>query len=740
MANIHWYNVDEYNTIEKNYSTFALPTITNPSLPNLFTINFGNNVTFRPTYYDSYNNIPTGDWASEYGDAAYAFSRSTVVSIDKIPNGTQNLYKGFDSSLINNIKNENIPNSVINLDYAFANTRYFNQKIVLGNHLSSLNGTFFNSKYNNSIINQIPISDLNNAFYKSNYNQSVSFVKDANNIELQNAFAYDNVFNYSVIGKTLSSANDAFANCTTFNNEVDFELFTGSLQKTFFNCQNFNQELTFLQNYSINNVRSLESTFVFCYSYNQNTFIPPAKTLNSMLAYCHNFNSNITFASEFYGNESIKTSMVTFLVDGTNFNQKMKLPDNVTNLYQTFANCTNLNSLISINELSPVLDMSGCFTNCANFNQPINLPNTIVNLHGAFSGCVNFSVLEKGLMGSEKGLRDISQAFISTNITDSNMIQISKFMPLENVYQAFAKTNVFSPSYFHSKYLYQNENNNPSIYGLYETFKDGKLDNIYKVDESITSLNRTFYGAQYYPANGYISIPGSIKILNGTFAAMKSGDYYYENSIKIFNEVSDITIQLEEGVEELIDTFTEATGAKVSVPNSVTQVSEGTFTGVKSVCYEGSLNTFKWDLRELQDNFTSIIDKHDWDTKELYQESYCYQLGGYYVKCKRCGGHKWVNRNEEYGEHKFVNGYCFYCGRPEHLEDYFIYIIGLLDENNQIIYNKDKTIYEASTNDLEENKRAFVFDINYDKWDEDFGSMSVIELPDKLDGYTAIII
>lgn len=739
MANVHWF-INSQGLQEFYYSTFARPQSSSPSMPYAFNVSFEDKVKFRATYYNVYDATPVGAEAGLIGDGAYSFNGSTVKWITEIPKTIKNLYRAFSNSKIEEIKSGEIPNSVINVKGCFAEAPYFNQSLKFGNKITSLEETFRKATaFNSIIINQQPITKLSNTFYGAReYNQPVTFIKDAEYVYLDNAFAFATNFNQSVKGKKLINGSHTFENASLFNSVVEFDEITGNMPYMFKECYCFNQPTNFLKNTNNSDTsgRDLQGIFFNCINYNQETFVPRAKFLGQAFQNCEKLNQIITFDNKFYGKECQITNMERFLLGAKNFNQFIKIPDGTTNLFQSFGYCKKLNQPVIINKLSPIIDMSGCFIECSNLTYPINIPHTIANLHAAFAGCNNLTKLGSSLIEGESGLRDLSQAFISTGISDPNVVQVSAKMPLENVYQALAYTNVFSPSYFHLRYPYQNDSL-PEEWenrGLYETFAYGRLDNIYKVDEAITYLPRTFYGARHYPKNGFISIPGTVKTLQGTFADIIDGEYYMEGNIRKYN-VYPLTIQLEEGVETILDeSFVSSPGLSVSVPNSIIKVYKGSFSGVKRVCYEGSLSTKEWG-----DESTSI-GKHNWGTEIYERPSYCYEAGGTYVVCKECGGHKWINRNDDYAEHDFINGYCFYCGRPEHLEDYFIYIIGLLDDNGQVVRNSDNSIYEAQDSDPKERKRAFILDIYYDKWDKDFGSMSIIDFPRDLNGYKTIVL
>ena len=60
-----------------------------------------------------------------------------------------------------------------------------------------------------------------------------------------------------------------------------------------------------------------------------------------------------------------------------------------TNMSNMFYNCTNFNQPIKIG--NNVTDMDGTFYYCTNFNQPVNIPDSVVNMTETFGNCTTLA-------------------------------------------------------------------------------------------------------------------------------------------------------------------------------------------------------------------------------------------------------------------------------------------------------------------------------------------------------------
>lgn len=864
MANMHG-RIYGNNTYYDTYSTFYR-TKTIPNLPSSFTVKFENNVQYRATAYIAidknglpYGN-PTGEKCLWAGDAASAFRGSGVKKISNLPNNITNLSFAFFNSSIENIIENSFSNNVINVTSCFAHTHNFNTPFTFGKNVTSFTSTFAYSNYNSEIkLLSQNIKSMNYTFDHSNYNQRPYFLENINgNIYFDGTFLDDQKFNHPILLKAnLVSGKYMFANCKNFNSVINIPNIIRYNEKDdndnpiqmFSNCWKMNTPITFFNNY-LNNSYNCNGILSDCKEYNQETWFLPAYDLSNGLRNCTNFNQSVYFRQPQWDNGINRNCFLSnFLADASNFNHNIIIPNycngakiGQNSLDFTFANCTKLNSLVDIDKNMNVKILNGTFYNCISFNKIINIPNNclylidtfnnctnfnialnipnttsdligtfyncislnvpapipsrVINMQRAYTGCSSLTQLNQPLVNTEQGIRNLYQTFKYTNISSEDDIMMSLRMAVDNTTETLYGTNIYSPSYFFLRH---------SVDGLDYTFGEGAIGNIYNVFRNITILNHTFYNARVLYNNvNYISIPGTVQKMNGTFKEMK---------LKI-------PIQLQEGVLELKDTFYNSF-ATVSLPNTLISVKNNSFSNVPVVCYEGSLSTENWGIPNTQkvQDFCDIIDermnltgesyndaflwaldkkilttkdvqtyiyninsyynkeevsyeeavktvtnnldkedilydimkeynkefssnvitqylnqytqdslynylsrfmnlsenelrsfglgKHSWDETTIYtREDLCYEQGGTYIKCKRCGCRKWLSRSGKRGKHLFKNGYCYYCGLPENLEEYFIYTII--------------------------NGYAVITGIHFDKWDKDFGELSLIEFPEQL--------
>ena len=72
-----------------------------------------------------------------------------------------------------------------------------------------------------------------------------------------------------------------------------------------------------------------------------------------------------------------------------NFNFCEPRGDFITNMYQTFWNCSNFNQNVQIP--NTVDRLSYCFFNCVNLNQNILIPNSVTSIYATFRYCSHFN-------------------------------------------------------------------------------------------------------------------------------------------------------------------------------------------------------------------------------------------------------------------------------------------------------------------------------------------------------------
>ena len=138
---------------------------------------------------------------------------------------------------------------------------------------------------------------------------------------------------------------------------------------------------------------SMKSTFADCTSFNQNIQIPNGVTeLNCTFVGCSAFNQNILIPNSV-------TKLHGPFCGCKIFNQNILIPNSVTNMREAFGaitldpatldeiSCPNLNQNILIP--NSVTSMGFCFSDCNNFNQPnmYIFSQNITYMHNAFKGC-----------------------------------------------------------------------------------------------------------------------------------------------------------------------------------------------------------------------------------------------------------------------------------------------------------------------------------------------------------------
>ena len=756
MANIPRYYYDDHG-VERYKDGAARSTFLTSG--NNFSVAFENNVRYRLVIQNMNENKPTGDSSlplGNYGDMYRAFYSSSVTKIKQIPIDAYSINECFKGSSIKEIESGIIPNTVTSIAEAFSYTKYFSQDLDFQTN-TSLNfyRTFENSNYNGVIKTNVPPHSLDYAFSNSIFNSSTDFVKNATSISMRAAFYNDYIFNQDIDLRTASLQDGyrTFFKCQNFNSNIIINNLKTwgnqeiNLEQMFCYCNNLTSPgLKILEDKNYYNIVSYYGMYYNCEKMNGDFFILPSFNLQQMFCYCNNFNGNITFHNKFYNMESIKVNMESFLLSCRSFNQPLTLPENVTNLHQTFGQCEKLNKEIKINFNSPVEDFSKAFAACTSFDYPVIIPKSVTNITDAFGGCLNLTHIGTKLI-SLSGLRYADNAFsLTKNLADYENILFTMKMPLESISGIFQGSGFYTPSIFHLRYLYGFSKD------LYRVYADGICKEIYKIDDSINCLKETFYGAKIY--SSYIDVLNTIDTL----------DYTFSNAISMAG--TGTTIQIENGIKNIFGVGAYSSGLKFSLPDEYINIDNGSFLGATRVCYNMSTNEKIMGIpseeivdqvkNDIANNNTSAIVKewgsyvnsfgmgygpHQYSNEIQYDPGYCYKLGGKYVTCSKCGGRKYISYNEEYAEHKFEYGYCKYCGMPENQEQYFYFVIGIL-ENGLPKRDIDNTIIDYENDLTVDNKlkRAFITGVKYDLYNTDFGEKSVITFPDKIRGYITIVV
>ena len=177
---------------------------------------------------------------------------------------------------------------------------------------------------------------------------------------------------------TMESMNNAFTDCTVFNQNIQIPDGVTSMVSTFSGCKNFNQNILIP-----NSVTSIDNTFSRCRMLNQNIQIPNSVTrIYCTFANCNNLNQNIQIP------DSV-TNMTGAFGGCDNLNQNIQIPDSVTDMTDAFRACFNLNQNILIPNSVTEIDMT--FTQCGSFNQNILIPNSVTTMARAFYYCDNLN-------------------------------------------------------------------------------------------------------------------------------------------------------------------------------------------------------------------------------------------------------------------------------------------------------------------------------------------------------------
>lgn len=295
-----------------------------------------------------------------------------------------NMYRMFANCVLYNPSQPiNIPNSVIDMDFAFENCQEFNQPVNISSGVNRLTRTFFNcfkfnqpvnipdsvttmgytfercAAFNSPVTIPNSVTNMHSCFTVSDFNQDI-IIPD-NVTDLSYCFMQSQFDSNIVIGNNVENMASCFE-ASSFNRPISFPESVTDISQIFYNCHSFNQPIT------------IGGGVVSLYT-------PFAHTV---------LNSTVIL------NDGLISIAGLFQMCNT-FNQPINIPDSVTNMHNCFAgydiyysdirSVTDFNQPIEIPE--NVTDMSGCFTLCR-FNQNINIPAKVTDVRSLFAGGDNF--------------------------------------------------------------------------------------------------------------------------------------------------------------------------------------------------------------------------------------------------------------------------------------------------------------------------------------------------------------
>ena len=105
-------------------------------------------------------------------------------------------------------------------------------------------------------------------------------------------------------------------------------------------------------------------------------------SMNGTFANCIEFNQTFNIPNNV-------TDIGFILIHCNAFNQPLTIPDSVENMMYSFAICYSFNRPVTIP--NNVIDCMGLFYMCTSFNQEVILPNKVTNIGGMLSGCTKFN-------------------------------------------------------------------------------------------------------------------------------------------------------------------------------------------------------------------------------------------------------------------------------------------------------------------------------------------------------------
>lgn len=228
------------------------------------------------------------------------------------------------------------PNTIKNLDYAFANAPIFNQPL------------------------DIPDGDINCAYmfglFHHGYNAPVNIGNGAKNVT--NMFYQCPGINSPVtIGNGVTNFDFMFWNCINYNKPFNLPDSAESARSMFYRCLNLNSTVNLG-----NGLRNASAMFDVCAKFDQPVTLP------ATLEYCG--------------------SMFQSCVG---FNKPVTIPGNVTSMVGMFNGARTLNQPVTVPNID--INMNAAFQNCKNLCQNMTIPQAITNKYRiaqTFKDCTGF--------------------------------------------------------------------------------------------------------------------------------------------------------------------------------------------------------------------------------------------------------------------------------------------------------------------------------------------------------------
>lgn len=564
--------------------------------------------------------------------------------------------------------------------------------------------------------------------YCTNFNQKVYFRQP----EINSKKAYCNLYSFML-------------GCYNFNQEIDVPFYANDLNRTFMSCTNLNKYVNINLDTKIS---FLTETFRNCTQFNQYVNIP--NTVTDMYA---TFESCSSFDRYLDIPETVVNMPLVFAYC-SNLTSPPKIPSNIINLSETFSYCRNLTHLNRpLTESQQGLrDITGAFrgSGIANLqdiqvSQFMGISQTKYALASTNIYSPSYFFLKKvtdgldhlydnGLLGNiysvAPNITYLGNVFYNARGIDSSV---------ENYISVPGSITTFNGTFGRVKApnVTIQLQEGASIIGNY-TFRDSSLkvslpNSITQVaDDALDGIRIACYEGSLETPRWGLPRNENIKKIT-TFAQEYQNNnsttwaaalnwaknnkifYYAENNFlsnmnRYLRQGLSNTEAFEKAKEELsqdniIYNYIINYQGEISLSNITNYLKQYAGNQKEDILLYSFLNV---NLSKAELDVLGI-GPHEWDEGTEYtREDLCYEEGGTYVKCKRCGARKWKTRSGKMGSHKYVGDYCYYCGFFLRLEDYYIYTI--------------------------QDGYAVITGIHYDLWDRDFGERSLITFPKQLRG------
>lgn len=404
-----WYDGARYNNVD-----FHLPN-------NLKDASFA---FFNTSYTSNYQfNLPDSLTEANYMFAsAYGYNFPNKVHFG---NGLRNAVGMFaqlayGSANFNNVENKfpgGLPNSIVNASMMFSGV---NISDIINIPRSVEDASFFlctggfagyaqGNWNNNDYIIPNTVKNIDFAFANMNISP--------NNNNMQN---FLNTFEYNPQSIYFSSASRYNNTHFIFEEGSQLESLKGMLLGCNLNrpleIPNTVKDISFLlcaggTNYGalggeffFNNIlkENVENAaWAFCYGYinNETNIYMPAnlKDITGMFSnlYVSDWSAS-TLPITFVGLENTQVENAGYFLNGTKWNRPINFPLTIKNLYKTFNACQNFVGqydgwTFNLAQYSNLENCDYIFSGCNNYNIPTSFPSGLTSLEGVFNGCDNFN-------------------------------------------------------------------------------------------------------------------------------------------------------------------------------------------------------------------------------------------------------------------------------------------------------------------------------------------------------------